>query len=168
MLIENNRPADKYLSHSVQKIEKDVHACDHRWSRGTRVFFNEKPTLNKLSDLIEIFPPLATLNRRIDPDVDLLQSTNMNVFYWQASAMHVLPCGLKFKSTFTFMYKTIEDAFSGEVMAKKDGEWSFRLYAGLEGYSHKFVQQHLETVDDFFYKLALSEWNSDVEIDCLL
>ena len=66
------------------------------------------------------------------------------------------------------MYSSIEDAFSGYSMPKKDGEFSIRLFGENNGYSRKFREQDLKIVDDLFEELLWSDWNVDPEMDCLI
>ena len=146
---------------------KDIHACDRRWSRGTRVFFPEGlAPIEKIGDLSVFLKDINAVTKK--PDSAPLEISGMNVYYWQLSDIGTLENGLRWKSTFTFMYDSLEEALSDNTRPSKDGEWSFRLYGALEGYGPDFVPQHKEFVDTFFEKLALSKWNSDEEIDCLL
>eukprot|EP01096_Ripella_sp_DP13-Kostka_P017647 TRINITY_DN9109_c0_g1_i1.p1 TRINITY_DN9109_c0_g1~~TRINITY_DN9109_c0_g1_i1.p1 ORF type:complete len:363 (-),score=143.95 TRINITY_DN9109_c0_g1_i1:3-1061(-) len=161
------RPQDEYLERSIQKIEMDIHACDRRWSRGTRVFFPEGlAPLEKIGDLAVFLKDIRAVTEKADSVP--LEISGMNVYYWQLSDIGTLPNGLRWKSTFTFMYKDLEAALSDNTRPSKDGEWSFRLYGAFEGYGPDFVPEHKEFSDKFFEKLALSKWNSDEEIDCLL
>ena len=99
---------------------------------------------------------------------DIAKKQSMDVYYWQASYRSSLPTGLQYKLTFTFMYKSIEDAFEGKGNPKKDGEFSFRLFSKNDGHSREFAKEDLKIVDDLFEDLLWSEWNVDPDMECLL
>lgn len=120
-----------------------------------------------MKDLQLYFKDLLSVDKTFQPDT-ALEKSGMDVYYWQLSDIKTLPNGLRYKSTFTFMYRNLEEALSDTVLAKKDGEWSFRLYGGFDGFSLDFVPIHKTVVDQMFTTLALSKWNSDKEIQCLL
>ena len=92
----------------------------------------------------------------------------MDAYYWQLSYRGTLKSGLDYKITFTFMYKTLEDAFTDGAMPKKDGEFSFRLFGADNGFSRHFRKQDLDVVNKLFEKLLWSDWNVDPEMECLL
>jgi hypothetical protein len=75
---------------------------------------------------------------------------------------------LHYKITFTFSFPSLEEAIDPNGYgSKKDGEFSFRLFAEHLGYSRKFDEAHLKIVNDFYEKLIWSEYNIDPEMDCL-
>ena len=92
---------------------------------------------------------------------------SLDVYYWQLSHSETLPIGLTYKITFTFMYHSIEAAFSDNSLPSKDGEFSIRLYAENKGHSRKFNEEHLKLVNDLYEDLIWSDWNVDPEMDCL-
>lgn len=96
-----------------------------------------------------------------------MQISGMNVYYWQLSSTGILENGLKYKSTFTIMYRNLEAALRDGAPPIKDGEWSIRLWSGLEGLAPEFVEEHKRIVDDLYEELIFSEWNSDKEMDCM-
>lgn len=96
-----------------------------------------------------------------------VKKQSFDVYYWQLSQLDKLPNGLSYKITFTFMYKSLKDAFSGKAEPKKDGEFSIRLYAANNGRSRHFDEEHLRIVNDLYEELIWSDWNVDPEMDCL-
>ena len=99
---------------------------------------------------------------------DVLKKQSMDVYYWQSSFRSSLSTGLEYKLTFTFMYSSIDDAFNGHSKPRKDGEFSFRLFAKDNGHSREFAKEDLKIVDDLFEELLWSDWNVDPDMECLL
>ena len=95
-----------------------------------------------------------------------LKKQGFDVFYWQISHSATNGEGLHYKTTITFFFKDIADAFDDKTLSNKDGEFSFRLYADNRGYSREFNPHHEQIVEDMYEKLIWSKWNVDPETDC--
>jgi hypothetical protein len=61
MLQLPGKPAPQYFDSAVQKVELDIHACDVRWSKGTRLFLDYSPTLETGDDIASFFPDFCKL-----------------------------------------------------------------------------------------------------------
>jgi len=164
--LEGSIPAKPWYESAVLKVEQDIHACDTRWSRGSRIFLDHSPVLDTIADYAMYFPDVYKLGT-FEPESPL-KLQGFNVFTWQLSSLATLPNGLHYKLTFTFTFKTLEEAINPETsVMKKDGELSLRLYADNLGWSRTFNPEHLEFVNDLYEKMIWSDWNIDPDMGCL-
>ena len=136
-------PAEAYREKSVQKVEQDVHACDVRWSRGTRLFLDYSPKIETIEDVAALFPVEENFPgmQRLTPQT---KRQSLDAYYWQSSYRGHVTSGLEYKITFTIMYSSIEDAFTDGSKPKKDGEFSFRLFGRDNGFSRDFRERDLK------------------------
>ena len=142
---------------SFQKVEKDVHPCDFKYSRETRIFFEYPPAIETCHDLLHMFPwafPNLPANKQ-----DNKLSTGTIEHWWVLEHSAYLyssegkaqgtqhpgvistgegeedttkgHTGTRCESTVTLKYSSVSDAVSGKNPSY--GEWSLRIYSTDDG-----------------------------------
>lgn len=128
---------------STLKCERDVHACDGKYSMSSRVFFEESlaelPMLSTCNDVRLFYPwslPDTTEEQRFHPVTE-----NMKVhFWWVWSYQGTLPSHDDGEATTinidaTLEYDTLEDARSGEMEPGHSSEFSMKIFERTNGYA---------------------------------
>ena len=155
-------PADEYLDDSRQKCETDIHQCKNKFSRETRIFFDEPQEFITCRDLLHLYPwafdELPEDKQRNEVDVDEDGS------WWIASFKGMMD-DTNYEMSFTLRYDKDEDAISGDV-APIYGEWSIRIYTEDDGSSDEYNTEVQNAAYDLWINLSETFGNSDSFGDC--
>ena len=155
-------PADEYLDDSRQKCETDIHQCKNKFSRETRIFFDEAQELVTCRDLLHLYPwafdELPEDKQLNEVDVDEDGS------WWIASFKGMMD-DTNYEMSFTLKYETSEDAISGDI-APIYGEWSIRIYTEDDGGSDEYNPEVQNAAYDLWINLSETFGNSDSFGDC--
>ena len=155
-------PADEYLDDSRQKCETDIHQCDNKFSRETRIFFDEPQEIITCRDLLHLYPWAFD---ELPEDKQLNQLAVDKYYFWWIASFKGMMDDTNYEMSFTLKYETSEDAISGDV-APIYGEWSIRIYTEDDGGSDEYNPEVQNAAYDLWINLSETFGNSDSFGDC--
>lgn len=143
-------PAFDFLHASSQKCEKDVHECDSKYSRESRITLPSPPEFRVCGDLFQYFPFTGVGKNAFDQPV----SPKLKSFWWIYSIKGEVETS-SYEISFTLKYPDEESALHGTV-PPIDGEWSVRISTRNRGYSNSWDDEFKEDIENIYWKLARS------------
>ena len=141
-------PAFHYLHASSQKCEKDVHECDSKYSRESRIALSSPPELRTCGDLFQYFPFTGVGKSAFAQPV----LPKVKSFWWIYSIKGEVETS-SYEISFTLKYPDEESALRGTV-PPIDGEWSVRISTSNYGYSSSWDDEFKEDIETVYWKLA--------------
>ena len=154
-LIAPMEPSDDQLEDSFQKLEHDIHTCNDKFSRETRVQdIPYQPTYNKCGDIHALFPYLWS-----DSSNNKFLNESDPEYWYTGIYSGIFDNGLTFKSDVTLEYTSQEDVGKGVGAVPKSGEYSLRIWSTHLGHG-PWDQDAVDEVNDWYYKLV-EKFSSD-------
>ena len=156
-------PADDLLAHSDQKLELDVHPCEKKYSRESRVSkLPSYPVLKTCGDFHRYYPHIWS-NETADIEVPQGQ-----LQYWYSGVYRgTFENGATFKADVTLKYSHTDDLLNGDKKAKNlptIGEFSLRVWAPQGGHApwNKTVFDEIT----WWHELLLKKFGSNGDYPC--
>ena len=158
----NFKPNPLYASNSSQKLERDEHGCDHKYSRESRITFDEPLQFETCLDVVKLFPyayeslTAPTLMNKVtieDPRV-----------WFEQEYKGLLDSGTMYKVAFTLKYRSIDEALN-ETASPYFAEWSIRIFSEGDGFSGKYNDNVQKDITNAWRKL-IDNYGNDCE--CVL
>ena len=142
-------PALEYFPISSQKCEKDLHVCDHKYSRETRISLNTStPLFNTCNDVFKYYPFAGCDN------MDNAITANTPLYWWVYSYKGLVGTSA-YEISLTLRYASSAAAITGNEKPT-DAEWSVRISTMYNGQSEQW--------DDMFVDDIESTWQSLIDI----
>ena len=151
-------PANVFVSNSSQKCEWDVHSCNTKYSRETRVTFDYHKQFNYCKDLYELYP--WAFNTTTSSQMETPISPSHVEYWWLMSFKGVMDGDTSYEISFTLRYNSANSALHG-TDAPSYGEWSTRIFTVDNGHSDSFNQDVVDAVNASWLALQAEFGNAD-------
>ena len=119
---------------SSEKCEEDMHKCDHKYARESRIYFDYYPTFERCKDVAKYFPDAFHLSTS---QKNSYTGTSTIYGWYLFNYSGVLGNDTEYEISFTYRYSTEAIALS-ESKASDYAEMSIRISALNAGYSNSF------------------------------
>ena len=129
----NFTPSPTFAANSSQKLERDEHGCDHKYSRETRIYLEERKQFDTCLDVVEMFP-YAYDSLKAPTLMNKVTTKGDAKIWFEQEYSGILDSDTMYKVAFTLKYKSVEEA-QNESAAPYFAEWSIRIYTVGEGFS---------------------------------
>ena len=124
-------PLDK-VSNSSQKCEKDIHECDSKYSRETRIYLEDFKTYDVCDDVFKYFPFAGSDQTKANEPIKKNEDEPWYIYKYTGSVGDS-----DYEISFTLRYHHEGDAMN-ETNPPFDGEWSIRITSTEHGYSDEW------------------------------
>jgi len=157
-------PAEQYnsLENSHQKCEKDVHSCNDKYARETRIYFEYHPLFSTCFDLLQLYP-WAFSGMSVSARSHQVAVTETG-YWWVGSYFGIMDGDTKYEITWTLEYHNKDDAIYGTA-APYYGEWSIRIYTVSDGLSENYNPDVQQATFNLWTSLQSTFGNRD-SFDC--
>ena len=158
----NFKPSPNFASNSSQKLERDEHGCDHKYSRETRIYLEEQRQFYTCLDVVELFP-YAYTSLTAPTLMNNVTKEDPRVWFEQEYS-GTLDTETMYKAAFTLKYRSLDEALD-ESAPPYFAEWSIRVFSLEEGFSGIYNEDVKEDVVHAWKKL-IDNYGNDCE--CVL
>lgn len=152
-------PSDNFKDNSQQKCEKDFHECSSKYSRETRITFEEETKFNTCLDIVQLYP-YAFDGMPVTKLWNPVESSSKDTWYIREYT-GTLNETTDFKIAFTLKYHSDNDAVEHSTVPSS-GEWSIRLYS-LESGASDIYDAEVVTEVEKAWKAMMTNFGND---DC--
>ena len=161
-LIAPLEPSDDLLKDSFQKLEHDVHPCDKKYSRESRVQgIPFQPIIKTCGDLHRYYPYIWS------DDTAHKTATETTPGYWYTGVYEGnFSNGVKFKSDITLKYDTLEMVYNDNTVSNPPptGEFSLRIWSTHVGHG-PWNETSFNEISEW-HQLLLKQFGSPGDYPC--